>query len=100
MALSRYDKFFDTVFNVEINHDQKGFLQEDIKDRISFSDDIIYEIPLIYEYRPDRIAQKFYGNPKLFWVLVYVNEIENSPEGFYQGRRIRVPRFDRITEVI
>ena len=97
---SRYDKFFDNVFNKELNLSQKGFLVNDIKQRISFNDDIIYEIPLIYQYRPDRIATKFYGNPTLFWVLVYVNDISDSPEGFYFGRKIRVPRIERITEVV
>lgn len=100
MATSRYVKFFDNVFNKEINGQQQGFLADDTKERLSFEDDIIYEIPLIYKYRPDRIAQKFYGNSKLYWILVYVNEIPDSPEGFEVGRRIRVPRIERITEVI
>jgi hypothetical protein len=60
----------------------------------------IFEIPLIYQYRPDKIASRFYGNPKLYWVLVYVNDIHNSPEGFYLGRRIRIPRVERVTEVV
>ena len=100
MATSRYSKFFENVFNKEINHSQKGFLKDGTKQTLSFPDDIIYEIPLIYQYRPDRIAEKFYGNPKLFWILVYVNDISDSPEGFYTARTIRVPRFERITEVI
>ena len=97
---SRYEKFFDDIFNSLENHNQKGFLKEDVKNRISFNDDIIYEIPLIYNFRPDRLAQKFYGNPKLYWILVYANDISDSPEGFYHGRRIRVPRAERILEVV
>lgn len=97
---SRYEKFFYTAFNREINNNQKGLLKEDTKERLTFSDDIIYEIPIIYKYRPDRIAQKFYGDPKLYWVLVYANDISDSPEGFYHGRRIRVPRNERIIEVV
>lgn len=100
MATSRYSKFFETVYNADINHTQKGFLKDDVKQTLSFEDDLIYEIPLIYQYRPDRIAEKFYGNSKLYWILVYVNEIENSPEGFYTGRRIRIPKVQRVTEVI
>ena len=97
---SRYEKFFDDVFNQLENYNQKGFLKEDVKNRISFNDDVIYEIPLIYNFRPDRLAQKFYGNPKLYWILVYANDISDSPEGFYHGRRIRVPRAERILEVV
>lgn len=97
---SRYEKFFDTVYNPNTNSLQKGFIKQDVKTSLRFSDDIIYEIPFIYNFRPDRIAQKFYGNPKLYWVLVYANDISNSPEGFYHGRKIRVPRVERITEVV
>lgn len=97
---SRYEKFFDNAFNSNENRTQKGFLRLDTKQRISFPDDIIYEIPLIYNFRPDRIAYKFYGNPKLYWILVYANDIPDSPEGFFHGRRIRVPRIERISEVI
>lgn len=97
---SRYEKFFDTVFNEEYNHEQKGFIKEDLKNQLTFSDDFIFEIPLIYQYRPDKIAQKVYGNPKLYWVLVYANDISDSPQGFYLGRRIRIPRFERINEVV
>jgi hypothetical protein len=100
MSSSRYEKFFDTVFNEEINNFQKGFTVENLKERISFSDDIIYEIPLIYNFRPDRIAKQFYGNSRLYWVLVYANNIENSPEGFFSGRKIRVPKPEKILEVI
>lgn len=100
MGSSRYEKFFDTVFNEEINNFQKGFAVEDFKERISFDDDVIYEIPLIYNFRPDRIAKQFYGNPKMFWILVYANNIENSPEGFFAGRKIRVPRTERVLEAI
>jgi hypothetical protein len=100
MASSRYEKFFDDVFNESENHDQKGFLKNNVKQRLSFNDDLIFEIPLIYQYRPDKIASRFYGNPKLYWVLVYVNDIHNSPEGFYLGRRIRIPRVERVTEVV
>lgn len=100
MGVSRYEKFFDEVFNEQENSKQKGFTKDDIRERISFDDDIIYEIPLVYNFRPDRIAKRFYGNPKLYWVLVYANNIENSPEGFFTGRRIRVPKTERILGVI
>ena len=96
---SRYEKFFDKTWNSEENRYQIGMMKENTKERITFNDDILYEIPLKYQYRPDKIASNFYGNPKLFWVLVYANEISDSPEGFYTGRRIRIPRVERILEV-
>ena len=100
MAASRYERFFDNVWNEDINHHQKGLIKENTKQSLTFNDDVLYEIPLKYQYRPDRIAASFYGNPKLYWILVYANEISDSPSGFYTGRRIRVPRIERVLEVI
>ena len=91
--------FFETVWNDEINHAQKGMMRTSIKEEFSFDDDILYTIPYRNKYRPDRIAAQFFGNPKLFWVLVYVNEINDSPAGFYEGRVIRIPRVERVLEL-
>jgi len=99
MAKSRY-KFFYDVFNEDTNHTQKGLMEEDVKALFSSSDDIIYSIPIEEEYRPDLIAKRFYGNPKIYWIIVYVNSISDSPEGFYEGRTIRVPRYEKVNELI
>lgn len=96
---SRYN-FFDTVWNNDLNHNQKGFLRNDIKEILTFDDDILFTIPMELEYRPDLIATKFYGNPRLFWVITYVNEIPDSPEGYYRERVIRVPRLERLVNII
>ena len=71
---------------------------EDSMEVFKSDKDILYTIPIEHNYRPDLIANKFFGNSKLFWILVYINEINNSPEGFYTGRIIRVPRNERIME--
>lgn len=99
MAKSRY-KFFDTVYNEEIAHTQKGLAAFDIKELFKSSNDILFTIPIDYQYRPDLIAKQFYGNPRLFWVLVYVNEINDSPQGFTEGRTIRIPRVERVLELV
>jgi len=100
MSNSRYGKFFEDVYNADFNGIQKGYKKENMEELISFPDDIIYEIPLEFQYRPDLIARKFYGNSRLFWILIYTNKINNSPEGFTMSKRIRVPRPNRILEVI
>lgn len=98
MAKTRY-RYFDTIWNSDLNHSQKGMPSVNLKNTFSGSDDIIFEIPLEFQYRPDLIANKFYGDPTLYWVLVYVNNISNSPEYFSQGVTIRVPQFARIIEL-
>jgi len=99
MAKSRY-KFFEDVYNEDTKHTQKGFPKVILSELFSNDNDIIYTIPLEEVYRPDLITFRFYGNPKLYWILVYVNGISDSPEGFYEGRTIRVPQYERVIELV
>ena len=55
-----------------------------------------YTIPIEKRYRPDLIADLFYKNSKFWWVLTYVNKIDNSPEGFYTGREIIIPSLSAL----
>lgn len=91
MAKSRYE-FFETAWNDDIQHTQKGLLKNDsVKEALKTYDYILYTIPLAEQYRPDIIAGKFYGDGKLYWVLVYVNDINDSPAGFETNRVIKIP---------
>jgi len=99
MGKTRYN-FFDTVWNDSLNHTQKGMPSVDLQTTFSFSDDILYTIPLEQQYRPDLVASQFYGDPTLYWILVYVNNFANSPEDFTTGTIIRVPQFARILEIV
>lgn len=49
-----------------------------------------YYIPLIYEFRPDLIAKALYNDVSMADYLAIINNIDNIPEGFYRGRKIRV----------
>jgi len=99
MALSRYD-FFETVWNEDIQHTQKGFIDNDFIQKLKEADSVPYQIPLSERYRPDLIAKKFYGTGKLYWVLVYVNDINNSPEGFEVNKVIRIPTPNIVGTII
>lgn len=90
MATSRY-RFFKDVWNDDIQHTQKEFLNIDIINQLKKEDYILYKIPLSEQYRPDLTAYKFYGSGRYYWILVYVNNINNSPQGFETNRRIKVP---------
>lgn len=51
-----------------------------------------YIIPLIYEFRPDLIAYSLYKDVSMADYLAIINDIDDTPEGFYRGRKIRVLR--------
>ena len=99
MANSRY-KFFSNVWNDDIQHNQKGSLDYSIIDKIKAGESIPYIVQLGEEFRPDIIAHKFYNDSKLYWILVYVNDIKNSPEGFYTQREIRIPSPDAVKDLL
>lgn len=99
MAESRY-KFFEEVWNSDIVHLQKGFPVSNLTDLFSGTDDISYSIPLEHQYRPDLIAQKFYGDPKLYWVLVYANNVRYCPDYFDTGTIMKIPKYERIRALV
>lgn len=49
-------------------------------------------IPAGYENRPDLISNVFYGTPKNWWLLMYVNGITDPFEGFQANQRILIPK--------
>ncbi len=87
---NRYD-FFDDIWNDDIQHHQKFLLDHEFKKKLNEYDYILYNITLADEYRPDLIAHKFYGNSKLYWILVYANDINDSPQGFKTNTQIKIP---------
>lgn len=99
MAQSRY-KFFDTIYNPYLVHTQKGFPTTNLQELFTFSDNLTYKIPLQFEYRPDLIAQKFYGDPKLSWIITYANGFYNSPEDYVKNSTIRIPRHERVIAIL
>lgn len=91
--MSRY-KFFKG------DNKAKSIISQDIYSILNTNRDVWYKIPKSEEYRPDLIAQRFYGNPKLFWVLVYANNFGNSPEDFHVDRMIRITNHNRVMEIV
>lgn len=49
-----------------------------------------YTIPLKYRYRPDLIAWFLYKDISMQNLLSILNDIDNSPEGYYSGREIKI----------
>jgi hypothetical protein len=97
---TRY-RFFDKVWDDNTKSYIKGMPNIDLYDYFRFDDDIYpYEIPLEYQYRPALLAYNFYGDAKLFWVLVYANRFSKCPEDFATNVKIRVPRKERILDIV
>jgi len=96
---SRY-KHWRNIYNEDIKHTQKGMPDTELYSFFTFNDDKSFRIPLKYEYRPDLIALDFYGDPRLFWVIVYANGFNNSPQDFNSGKVIKIPRYERIVSLI
>lgn len=100
MSYSRF-QFFPDVWSDTIQHTQKGILETaELKLRIEEDGVQLYEIPLAFKYRPDLISQEFYGTGDLHWILTYINDINDAPEGYYTGRVIKVPSPKRISELV
>lgn len=91
--MSRY-RFFDGDKKIE------SIINPSIYETLKTDKDILYKIPKGEEFRPDLIANRFYGDPKLFWVLVYANNFANSPEDFVVDKTIRIPFHGRVMEIM
>lgn len=78
---NKYDyKLNDTFINVE---EIKKTAQDPNKCRY-------YVIPMIYEFRPDLIAYSLYNDVSMADYIAILNDIDNTPDGFYRGRKIRI----------
>lgn len=49
-------------------------------------------IPLGYELRPDLVSWIFYRTTDLWWLLLLVNGISDTFEGFKVNQRIKIPK--------
>lgn len=45
--------------------------------------DVYYELPLVYQYRPDLLAYDLYGDPKLWWVFAARNPNKLGPDPYF-----------------
>ena len=80
---NKYDYKLDPVF-INIDEIKKTAMDAD-KCRWYF-------IPITYEFRPDLIAYSLYKDVSMADYLAIINEINDTPDGFYRGRKIRVLR--------
>lgn len=54
------------------------------------SRDIMHKVTLDEDQRPDLIALNFYGDPRLYWVILGANDLREKSE-VMKGMTIRIP---------
>ena len=64
--------------------------------------DIYYQIPQIYEYRPDLLAYDLYGDSRLWWVFAQrnPNRLKDPYFDFKAGVGIYIPKLDTLARVL
>lgn len=65
--------------------------------------DVLYKLPVAYQYRPDLLAYDLYGNAKLWWVFAArnPNKLGNDPYfDFVAGIEIFIPKQDTLSTVL
>lgn len=64
--------------------------------------DVIYELDIIYKYRPDLLAFDMYNDVNLWWVFAARNPnvLKDPIFDFVPGQRIYVPKKENITAAL
>lgn len=65
-------------------------------------DDLLVEINLTYQYRPDLLAYDLYGDGALWWVFYQrnPNTLTAPPLDFKTGTKIFLPQIDTLRETL
>ena len=94
--LDRY-KFFNDYFDEKDKMNKKGMMKFDLGNYFRSGNPTNFRITNQFEYRPDKIAFKFYGDASLAWVLIYANNFSNGMADFWNNRIIIVPEMSIVT---
>ena len=85
---------------VEVVHKNKKAVcslnSSQFKEFIKYADNLSSRtgvIPPGYEHRADRIANLFYGSPKLDWLVCWTNNISDPFQQLRVGDRIKIVDF-------
>ena len=65
--------------------------------------DVYYEVPQVYQYRPDLLAYDLYGDSNLWWVFAARNPNLLGPDPYFNlvaGIEIYVPAFSTLQLVL
>ena len=64
--------------------------------------DVYYEVPLVYQYRPDLLAYDLYGDAALWWVFYQrnPNTLTAPPLDFVVGVQIFLPKMPTLKSAL
>lgn len=58
--------------------------------------DIVLTIDSGYHRRPDLVADRYYGNTELTWIVLQYNDVVDVQADFVSGTTITIPSSDRV----
>lgn len=97
---SRY-YFIETVINPALNNtNMKGFVTNEFIKSFLDGNETVNTIPSGFQYRPDKLAEYYYGNPTYSWILIYVNNFEHGIEDFVEGATIIIPSTKTVSDIL
>lgn len=69
----------------------------------SFSSDVLYTIPEVYQYRPDLLAYDLYSDGRLWWVFAARNPNRLGFDPYFDfvaGVQIYIPKLETLRQVL
>ena len=67
----------------------------------SLFSDVYYEVPAVYQYRPDLLAYDLYGDARLWWVFAARNPNRLGPDPVFNlvaGMKIYIPLYTTLKQ--
>lgn len=65
--------------------------------------DVLYQIPEVYQYRPDMLANDLYSDSRLWWVFAARNPNKLAYDPYFDfktGVEIYIPTMDTLRQVL
>lgn len=65
--------------------------------------DVYYQVPKVYEFRPDLLAFDLYGDSKLWWVFAERNPNKLGADPYFNfvaGIEIYIPKLDTLKNTL
>lgn len=65
--------------------------------------DVLYQLPLVYQYRPDMLANDLYNDSRLWWVFAARNPNKLGYDPYFDfvaGIQIYIPTMDTLRQTL
>ena len=72
----------------------------DLPEFLPADDDVIIQLDHRYQGRLDLLSFDFYGTTDYWWVIAYINDIDQAPTQVMVSRDIRMPTQARIVDFL